>query len=294
MHQYHNLIKEILANGEDCTDRTGTGTKAIFGAQMRFNLAHGFPIVTTKAVPFKSVLSELLWFLKGSTNVNDLRALLHGEEHRDDWSKKTIWDDNAANQGAALGYTDGELGPIYGSQWRSWRGAGENYDTHGILNQTETVDQLAMAIDTIKNNPDSRRIIVNAWNVMDIDKMALPPCHVMFQFRVMNGKLHCQLYQRSADTFLGVPFNIASYALLTHMVAQVCGLQPGEFIWTGGDVHLYNDHIPLAEELLCREVRPLPLLNIRPHRHDIDGFGMDDFFLQGYNPHPPIKAKMAI
>lgn len=285
MHQYHNLLKDIIAYGTQCTDRTGVGTIALFGGQMRFDLSKGFPLLTTKAVPFKSVLSELLWFIKGSTNCNDLRALLHGEEFRNDWSKKTIWDDNAVNQGAALGYVDGELGPIYGKQWRSWPDS-DYTKAH--------IDQLANVIQQIKDSPDSRRLIVSAWNPSDIPAMALPPCHTMFQFRVLNGKLHCQLYQRSADMFLGVPFNIASYALLTHIVAHVCNMPVGDFIWTGGDIHLYLNHLDQANELLCREMRTLPELRITNPLLHIDHFSMDDFELIGYNPHPPIKAPMAV
>lgn len=292
MHQYHNLLKDILAYGTSCEDRTGTGTLALFGGQMRFDLSKGFPLLTTKAVPFKSVLSELLWFISGSTNVNDLRALLHGEEFRNDWSKKTIWDDNAVNQGAALGYEDGELGPVYGSQWRKWP---DPSGKEGILRmEPRTIDQLENVILGIKQNPDSRRLIVSAWNPSQLHRMALPPCHTMFQFRVLNDKLHCQLYQRSADMFLGVPFNIASYALLTHMVAHVCQLEVGDFVWTGGDIHLYKNHMDQANELLCRAIRPLPELHIRQHVQSIDHFTMGDFDLVGYNPHPPIKAPMAV
>lgn len=289
MHQYHNLLKDIIAYGTQCEDRTGTGTIALFGGQMRFDLSKGFPLLTTKAVPFKSVLSELLWFISGSTNVNDLRALLHGEEFRDDWSKKTIWDDNAIHQGGALGYEDGELGPIYGAQWRNWYGVEDE-----LTGQTGETDQLAWVINEIKINPDSRRLIVSAWHPTDIPRMALPPCHTMFQFRVLGGKLHCQLYQRSADMFLGVPFNIASYALLTHIVAHLCNLPVGDFVWTGGDIHLYQNHLEQANELLCREIRPLPQLEITNPLLHIDTFAMNDFILHGYDPHPAIKAPMAI
>lgn len=292
MLQFQGLLEQLLATGNDKGDRTGTGTKSLFGYQMRFNLADGFPLCTTKKVPFMSVLSELLWFLKGSTNVNDLRALLHGEEHRDDWSKKTIWDDNAANQGAALGYTDGELGPIYGHQWRSWPTQDRR---NAVLRQEpRIIDQIAEVIEEIKTNPDSRRMIVSAWNPADLHKMALPPCHALFQFYVHDGKLSCQLYQRSADVFLGVPFNIASYALLTHMIAQVTGLQVGEFIWTGGDVHLYNNHVEQAQEMLNRVPRALPTLLLNTDLTDINRFTMDDFHLLGYDPYPAIKASMAV
>lgn len=289
MQQFHDLLENLLNRGQIKGDRTGVGTRSLFGYQMRFDLSEGFPICTTKKVPFKAVLSELLWFLKGSTNVNDLRAILHGEEHRDDWSKKTIWDDNAANQGRALGYEDGELGPVYGSQWRNWYGIEDE-----MSGQDGTVDQIAWVINEIKNNPDSRRLIVSAWNVMDIDKMALPPCHCLFQFYVHDGKLSCQLYQRSADTFLGVPFNIASYALLVHMIAMVCDLQVGEFVWTGGDVHLYNNHVEQAREMLNRIPGKLPTLRINRPVTDIDDFRMGDFELLDYDPAPTISAPMAV
>lgn len=289
MNQFHDLLTMLLAEGNIKGDRTGTGTRSIFGHQMRFNLKDGFPICTTKKVPFKAVLSELLWFLSGSTNVNDLRAILHGEEHRNDWSKKTIWDDNAVNQGQALGYEDGELGPVYGAQWRSWYGVEDSGS-----GQTGTVDQIAWLINEIKTNPNSRRLIVSAWNVMELGFMALPPCHCLFQFYVHDGKLSCQLYQRSADTFLGVPFNIASYALLVHMIAQVTGLEVGEFIWTGGDVHLYNNHEAQAQFMLSRVPRALPWLEISGDQKSIDDFKMDDFQLIGYDPYPAIPAPMAI
>lgn len=285
MQQFHKLLQDLLEQGQFKGDRTGVGTRSLFGVQMRFDLQKGFPICTTKRVPFKAVLSELLWFLSGSTNVNDLRALLHGEEHRNDWSKKTIWDDNAVNQGKALGYVDGELGPVYGSQWRNWEAP---------FSERGTVDQIKDVIEQIKSNPNSRRLIVSAWNPAELGKMALPPCHCLFQFYVHDGKLSCQLYQRSCDTFLGVPFNIASYALLTHMIAQVCGLQVGEFIWTGGDVHLYSNHESQALQMLGREWRQLPALYMNHERTSIDDFVMEDFQLVGYDPHPTIAAPMAI
>ncbi|QEM41150.1 thymidylate synthase [Pseudomonas phage Zuri] len=291
MHQFQGLIERVLYTGTDREDRTGVGTRSIFGHQMRFNLSEGFPICTTKRVPFKSVLSELLWFISGSTNVNDLRALLHGEEFRHDWSKKTIWDDNAANQGQALGYADGELGPVYGKQWRHWS---KNNGVTDLLGAKDTIDQLRDVINQIRHNPDSRRLIVSAWNVAELPDMALPPCHCLFQFYVRDGYLDCQLYQRSADLFLGVPFNIASYALLVHMVAQVCSLRPGEFIWTGGDVHLYKNHFDQALEILNREPLKLPTLEINPEISDIDQFTMNDFELIDYKSHPPVPAPMAV
>ena len=289
MQQFQDLLENLLNRGQFKGDRTGVGTRSLFGYQMRFDLSKGFPICTTKKVPFKAVLSELLWFLSGSTNVNDLRAILHGEDSRDDWSKKTIWDDNAVNQGQALGYEDGELGPVYGAQWRSWYGVEDSGS-----GQTGTVDQIAWLINEIKTNPNSRRLIVSAWNVMELDLMALPPCHCLFQFYVHDGKLSCQLYQRSADTFLGVPFNIASYALLVHMIAQVTGLEVGDFIWTGGDVHLYNNHVEQAREMLSRIPGKLPQLVINETVDSIDEFSMDDFALVGYDPAPSISAPMAV
>lgn len=291
MQQYQDLVRQVLADGHFKGDRTGTGTRSIFGAQMRFDLSKGFPLCTTKKVPFRSVLSELLWFLMGSANVNVLRGILHGGENMDstDPKHRTIWDDNYENQAVALGYGGGDLGPIYGSQWRNWFGV-EN-DESG---QIGTVDQILQVIHEIKTNPNSRRMVVSAWNVMDLNRMALPPCHCLFQFYVHDGKLSCQLYQRSADLFLGVPFNIASYALLVHIIAQVCNLQVGEFIWTGGDVHLYENHVEQAYALLRREPRSLPTLVMKNRLQDFDKFTMDDFAVVGYDPHPPIKAPMAI
>lgn len=291
MQQYQNLVRQVLADGHFKGDRTGVGTRSIFGAQMRFDLQKGFPLCTTKKVPFRSVLSELLWFLMGSTNVNVLRGILHGEENMvsDLPQHRTIWDDNYENQAVALGYGGGDLGPVYGSQWRNWFGVVD--DESG---ETGTIDQIAWVVNEIKKNPDSRRLVVSAWNIMDLDRMALPPCHCLFQFYVHDGKLSCQLYQRSADLFLGVPFNIASYALLVHIIAQVCGLQAGEFVWTGGDVHLYENHVDQAYELLSREPRNLPTLMMKNCLQDFDQFTMDDFAVVGYDPHPPIKAPMAI
>lgn len=334
MKQYLELLHLALDKGHYKEDRTGTGTYGVFGHQMRFDLKEGFPMVTTKRVPFKAVLSELLWFISGSTNCNDLRALLHGEEFRNDWSKKTIWDDNAAAQGQALGYEDGELGPVYGSQWRNWHIKTEDIPTGvGLERRVVTLDQLAQAIQTLKTNPDSRRIIVSAWNPAEVDKMALPPCHALFQFfsRVMrpdermkwhykhNGgqllgstgnleflgqvldklnvprrELSCQLYQRSCDLFLGVPFNIASYALLTHMVAQVTGHSVGDFVWTGGDCHVYANHVDQVKLQLTREPLELPSLVMNSYIKEIDQFKMHDFNLINYNPHDGIAAPMAI
>jgi thymidylate synthase len=264
MQQYHDLMRHILANGVRKEDRTGTGTVSVFGYQMRFDLSEGFPLVTTKKVHLKSIIHELLWFLKGETNVRYLKE-----------NGVSIWDEWAD--------ADGELGPVYGKQWRSW--AAPN---------GETIDQITDVVRQIKRNPDSRRLIVSAWNVADVSKMALPPCHAFFQFYVAEGKLSCQLYQRSADVFLGVPFNIASYALLTLMVAQVCDLQPGAFIWTGGDTHLYLNHLEQVELQLSRELRPLPQMRINPAVKDIFGFTYDDFKLEDYNPHPAIKAPVAV
>jgi thymidylate synthase len=264
MQQYHSLLKHILANGTEKTDRTGTGTISVFGYQMRFNLAEGFPLLTTKKVHMKSIVHELLWFIAGDTNIKYLTD--HGVKIWDEWADK-----------------NGDLGPVYGKQWRSW--AAPN---------GQSIDQLTEAIKLIKNNPDSRRIIVSAWNPADVPNMALPPCHAFFQFYVANGKLSCQLYQRSADVFLGVPFNIASYALLTLMIAQVCGLEAGDFIWTGGDTHLYSNHLDQVTLQLERDFRPLPILKINPNVTDIFSFTYEDFELLNYNPHPGIKAPVAV
>ena len=264
MRQYHDLMKEVLAKGVQKSDRTGTGTISVFGHQMRFNLADGFPMVTTKKLHLKSIIYELLWFLKGSTNNN--------------WLKErgvSIWIEWAA--------PDGELGPIYGYQWRSWPAPNGKH-----------IDQISEVIETIKKNPDSRRIIVSAWNVADIPRMALAPCHAFFQFYVADGKLSCQLYQRSADIFLGVPFNIASYALLTHMVAQQCNLEVGDFIWTGGDCHLYSNHLEQVDLQLSRDFFPLPKLNILRKPDSIFDYEFEDFEIAGYESHPHIKAPVAI
>ncbi|MBK8343726.1 MAG: thymidylate synthase [Bacteroidetes bacterium] len=264
MQQYLDLLSKILEEGNQKSDRTGTGTISLFGYQMRFDLQKGFPLLTTKKLHTRSIIHELLWFLKGDTNI----AYLKENEVR-------IWDEWADE--------NGNLGPVYGHQWRSWPTA-----------DGRTIDQITNLINQIKRNPDSRRLIVSAWNVGDIEKMALPPCHCLFQFYVADGKLSCQLYQRSADTFLGVPFNIASYALLTLMVAQVCDLEPGEFIHSFGDVHLYNDHIEQAKLQITREPRPLPQMKINPAVKDIFGFTINDFELVNYDPHPHIKAKVSV
>jgi len=264
VRQYLDLLDHVLHHGTPKGDRTGTGTLSVFGYQMRFDLAEGFPAVTTKRLHMKSVVGELLWFLRGSTNV--------------DWLQErgvTIWDEWADEHG--------ELGPVYGFQWRSWP-----------TPDGRQVDQIAQVIDSIRTNPDSRRHIVSAWNVADIEHMALPPCHTMFQFYVADGRLSCQLYQRSADVFLGVPFNIASYAMLTMMVAQVCELQPGDFVHTLAAAHLYANHLEQAREQLAREPRPLPRLRVNPERKSIDDFVESDFELVGYDPHPAIKAPIAV
>lgn len=264
MRQYQDLLRHILKQGHKKTDRTGTGTISTFGYQMRFDLSQGFPLLTTKKLHLKSIIYELLWFLAGDTNVRYLQD--HGVRIWNEWAD-----------------TDGSLGHIYGFQWRSWP------DYNGGF-----IDQISQAVRTIKDNPDSRRIIVSAWNVADIDNMNLPPCHALFQFYVADGKLSCQLYQRSADSFLGVPFNIASYALLTLMMAQVCGLQPGEFIHTFGDVHIYLNHLDQVHELLQRNPRPLPQMILNPDVKDIFDFRYEDFTLQNYDPYPPIKAEVSV
>lgn len=264
MQSYHQLLQHILDNGTQKTDRTGTGTISVFGYQMRFNLAEGFPLVTTKKVHLKSIIHELLWFLKGETNIAYLKE-----------NGVSIWDEWAD--------ANGELGPVYGKQWRSWEGA------NGVV-----VDQVKDLIAQIKSNPDSRRLIISAWNVAELPKMALMPCHTLFQFYVADGKLSCQLYQRSADVFLGVPFNIASYALLVLMVAQVCDLQPGDFVHTFGDVHIYNNHIEQVKLQLSRTPYPLPTMKINPEVKDIFGFKFEDFTLENYQCHPAIKAPVAV
>jgi thymidylate synthase len=264
MQAYHDLLRHILDHGTRKTDRTGTGTIAVFGYQMRFDLAEGFPLLTTKKVHTKSIIHELLWFLRGDTNISYLKE-----------NGVSIWDEWADERG--------DLGPVYGKQWRSW-----------ATPDGRTIDQIAEAVKTLKTNPDSRRIIVSAWNPADLPNMALAPCHCLFQFYVADGRLSCQLYQRSADVFLGVPFNIASYALLTLMAAQVCDLQPGDFVWTGGDTHLYINHLEQVNLQLSREPRSLPEMKINPAVRDIFGFKYEDFELLDYDPWPAIKAPVAV
>jgi thymidylate synthase len=264
MHQYLNLLRTLLDQGYPKSDRTGTGTLSLFGPQMRFDLAEGFPLLTTKKLHVKSIIHELLWFLRGETNVRSLNEV-----------GVTIWDEWADAQG--------ELGPIYGSQWRSWRGP-----------DGQTIDQLSQIVEQIRANPDSRRLIVSAWNVAELERMKLPPCHVLFQFYIAAGRLSCQLYQRSADVFLGVPFNIASYALLTHMMAQVTGLRPGEFVHTFGDAHLYLNHVEQARLQISRSPRRLPRLELNPAVQSLFDFGFEDFRLLDYDPHPHIKAAVAV
>jgi thymidylate synthase len=264
MKQYHDLLEHILANGTQKGDRTGTGTLSVFGYQMRFDLSEGFPVVTTKKLHLRSIIHELLWFLQGDTNIKYLKD-----------NGVSIWDEWADE--------NGNLGPVYGHQWRSWP-----------TPDGGSIDQIANLVEQIKKNPNSRRLMVSAWNVADVDNMALPPCHCLFQFYVADGKLSCQLYQRSADTFLGVPFNIASYALLTMMMAQVCDLEPGEFVHTFGDAHLYSNHIEQAKLQLSRDFRPLPEMKINPNVKDIFAFTYEDFELVNYDPHPHIKAPVAV
>lgn len=264
MRPYLDLLRHVLEHGTLKSDRTGTGTRSVFGWQMRFDLREGFPLVTTKKLHLKSIVHELIWFLRGDTNIAYLKE--HGV---------SIWDEWADAQG--------ELGPVYGEQWRAWRTA-----------DGRTVDQIRWVVDEIRRNPDSRRLIVSAWNVGELSKMALMPCHTMFQFYVADGRLSCQLYQRSGDIFLGVPFNIASYALLTHMVAQVCGLGVGDFVHTLGDAHLYNNHVEQARLQLTRDPRPLPTLRLNPEVRALEDFRFEDVAIEGYTPHPAIKAPVAV
>jgi len=264
MKVYHDLLKHVLEHGHKKEDRTGTGTLSVFGYQMRFNLAEGFPLLTTKKVHLKSIIHELLWFLQGSTNIAYLKE-----------NNVRIWDEWADE--------NGNLGPVYGYQWRNWP---KPDGTH--------IDQISQVVESIKKNPDSRRLIVSAWNVADVEKMKLPPCHAFFQFYVADGKLSCQLYQRSADIFLGVPFNIASYALLTMMIAQVCDLKLGDFVHTLGDAHIYSNHMEQVKEQLSRTPKALPQMKINPEVKDIFSFKYDDFVLENYDPYPPIKAEVAV
>lgn len=264
MRQYLDLMRHVLQHGTRKNDRTGTGTLSVFGHQMRFDLAQGFPLLTTKKVHTKSIIHELLWFLRGDTNIRYLKE--HGVSIWNEWANE-----------------NGDLGPVYGSQWRSWPTA-----------DGRQIDQISQVVRDIRQNPDSRRLIVSAWNVADIERMALPPCHLLFQFYVAEGRLSCQLYQRSADIFLGVPFNITSYALLTMMIAQVTGLKPGEFIHTLGDAHLYMNHIEQVQTQLAREPRPLPSMRLNPEKTSLFDFKFDDFELLNYDPHPSIKAPVAV
>lgn len=264
MKQYHDLMRHVMENGTTKGDRTGTGTKSVFGYQMRFDLSDGFPVVTTKKLHLRSIIHELLWFLKGDSNIKYLKE-----------NGVSIWDEWADE--------NGELGPVYGVQWRSWP-----------TPDGQKIDQIQKLVDSLRNNPDSRRHIVNAWNVTEVENMALPPCHTMFQFYVADGKLSCQLYQRSADIFLGVPFNIASYALLTLMLAQVCGLEPGDFVHTFGDAHIYSNHFEQVELQLSRDFRELPNMKINPEIDNLFDFKYEDFELVNYNPHPGIKAPIAV
>lgn len=264
MRQYEDFMRHVFEHGVTKTDRTGTGTRSVFGHQMRFNLREGFPLITTKKLHMRSIIHELLWFLRGESNVRYLHE-----------NKVTIWDEWAR--------ADGELGPVYGVQWRSWPTPDGGH-----------IDQISQVVEQIKKNPDSRRLIVSAWNVSDIPKMALPPCHLLFQFYVAEGRLSCQLYQRSCDIFLGVPFNIASYSLLTHMVAQQCDLGVGDFVWTGGDCHIYSNHFDQVREQLSREPRPYPKISIKRKPASLFEYAFDDFEFVGYEPHPHIKAAVAV
>ena len=282
MRQYHDALRHIMYVGKDRTDRTGVGTRSVFGYQMRFDLSKGFPAVTTKKLAWKSVVSELLWFLEGSTDERRLAEIHYGKDRTELVGKSTIWTANVDNQGKALGYTDGELGPVYGKQWRDFNG----------------FDQVDWLVNEIQTNPDSRRLILSSWNAPEIDKMSLPPCHTLCQFYVQDGKLSCQLYQRSADMFLGVPFNIASYALFAHMIAQKCTLQIGDLVWTGGDSHIYSTHVEVVKEQLQRKPRSLPRLKMPEIKSfdisDIKKLSPTDFVLLDYDPMETLTAPMAV
>jgi thymidylate synthase len=295
MKQYHDALEHILNTGEDVSDRTGVGTRTVFGYQMRFNLQDGFPAVTTKRLAWRAVVGELLWFLEGSTDERRLAEITFEADKTELVGRTTIWTANADAQGAALGYVNNDfrkgLGPVYGWQWR-------NFGSSRWIRDSDDfgADQIAWLINEIKNNPDSRRLILSAWNPNQIELMALPPCHTLAQFRVMNGRLSCQLYQRSADMFLGVPFNIASYSLLTHMLAQICGLSVGEFVWTGGDCHIYNNHFDQVREQITREPRALPhlLMPVFNNLEELLETSTSEYKLIGYDPMPSIKAPMAV
>jgi len=297
MKEYKQALEHILTNGKDKSDRTGVGTRSVFGYQMRFDLQKGFPATTTKKLAWRAVVSELLWFLEGSGDERRLAEILHGTRDSD---KKTIWTANAeADYWKPKAECNGDLGRVYGVQWRHWQDYKElqsygtsHYGGERVAADRTEVDQIATLIEGIKRDPSSRRHIISAWNPADLDQMALPPCHIMSQFDVTNGRLSCQMYQRSCDMFLGVPFNIASYSLLTHIIARECDLAVGDFVWVGGDCHIYNNHFDAVREQLTREERPLPVLKfeIKP----INEYNVDDFVLEGYDPHPPIKAEMAV
>lgn len=292
MKQYLDALQYIIVNGEDVSDRTGVGTRSVFGYQMHFNLQDGFPAVTTKKLAWRSIVGELLWFLEGSTDERRLAELTFEKDRTELIDKKTIWTANADSQGVALGYTNTELikqlGPVYGHQWR-------HFDAYED-DQITKVDQITWLINEIKKNPDSRRLVLSAWNPNQINEMALPPCHTLAQFRVMNGKLSCQLYQRSADMFLGLPFNIASYSLLTHMLAQICDLKVGTFVWTGGDCHIYNNHTNQVREQLQRKPHELPaiLMPVFNNITELLGTSTSDYKLTNYDPMDSIKAPMAV
>lgn len=294
MKEYHDLMKKILDKGVDRPDRTGTGTRSTFGETMRFDLSKGFPAITTKKLAWKACLSELLWFVEGSGDERRLREILHGDRNSE---KGTIWTANGdASYWKPKAKFEGDLGRVYGVQWRFWRKQPTTLmgKIKALFGKYETVDQLAQLVDGLKNDPYGRRHILTAWNPGELDQMALPPCHMFAQFYVANGKLSCELYQRSCDMFLGVPFNIASYSLFTHMLAQVCGLEVGEFVWVGGDCHIYNDHFDAVKEQLARKEYKLPTLKMNTEVKTIDGFKMEDFELVGYKSHGAIKAKMAV